>query len=440
MFKKISKNIISSWLLQMIGYVIPLLMLPYLIRIVGSDKYGMLNFSQSVIQYFIILVAFGFDLSIISKVSIARNDAQKLENIFLKTIYSRLLLLSISTFLFVIVAFFLKNKVNYVLLYSTFLIVLGNALTPNWFFQGLEKFRFILLINLSSKILLGLLVFTLVSTPQDYWKFNLSLSLTQCITGLIMIYVVFKQYDIRIKSIPFSDLILHIKDNFHFFYGSFLIAFYVNTNIIILGYLIDFKELGYFLAAYKLINIFFSTAIIPISQALFPALAFSLKSNLEETIYVFKNIIVPSLFYFIIFCCGVIYFISDNLILLLFGDLFIKSGLLLKIMIFSTLGISLNNIILSPLMVTLGLKKEYSKVLLIAAIFSIIITTIISFFWGSIGASISWMLTELFIPAYSIFKLNKINLKIISFKAFAPIQLINLIKEYIYQNKVRRVI
>lgn len=418
MLKKISINIISNWLIQLISYAVPLLMLPYLVRIIGIDNYGKLNFTQSIIQFFIIFVNFGFDLSATNKVANAKEKVIELENIFWQTLYSKLLLLFIGAIIFLLVTVFLNNKVDNKTLFSTFTVVIGFSLTTNWFFQGLEYFKFILLINFISKILLGLFVLFLIKSPNDFWYFNFGLGITQIITAIIMLWKIHNLYNFKFKFYKLDIILNYIKSNANVFFGSFLIGLYVNTNIIILGYFISFKELGYYLVAYKLINILYSTIIIPISQAIFPTISKLLKENTLKTLNIIQRLVIPSLFYIISLGCIIIFINSALIVRIIFGNSAIIGSTLLRIMIFSLYGLSFYNIVFSQIMISLKLSNEYFKVLGYTAIISVFITTILSFHFGSYGAAIGWVITDATLAGLSLFTLKKNNIKIIDLYYF----------------------
>ncbi|WP_083761127.1 oligosaccharide flippase family protein [Thermoanaerobacter italicus] len=79
--KRLITNIFSLSLLQIANYVLPLLTVPYLVRVLGPEKYGLISFSQAFIQYFILLTDYGFNLSATRKISIYRDDKEKISEV-----------------------------------------------------------------------------------------------------------------------------------------------------------------------------------------------------------------------------------------------------------------------------------------------------------------------------------------------------------------------
>ncbi|HCX7544895.1 oligosaccharide flippase family protein, partial [Escherichia coli] len=56
-------NAVYLFVVQGVTYLVPLITLPYLVRVLGAQSYGVLSFSLAIIQYFILLTDYGFNLS-----------------------------------------------------------------------------------------------------------------------------------------------------------------------------------------------------------------------------------------------------------------------------------------------------------------------------------------------------------------------------------------
>ena len=79
---QIYQNVIFMSILQFVRLTIPLLMIPFLVKAVGVEKYGIIIFAQTLVLYFMIILNFGFEMSATKSVSINRSNNNKLSEIF----------------------------------------------------------------------------------------------------------------------------------------------------------------------------------------------------------------------------------------------------------------------------------------------------------------------------------------------------------------------
>src|SRR3989338_2581887 len=75
-------NVTSLSGLQVITYILPIVILPYLFRVIGPEKFGLISFAQAFVQYFMILTDYGFSVSATKEISLFRNEHAKVSEIF----------------------------------------------------------------------------------------------------------------------------------------------------------------------------------------------------------------------------------------------------------------------------------------------------------------------------------------------------------------------
>ncbi|HNS26312.1 MAG TPA: oligosaccharide flippase family protein [Methanobacteriaceae archaeon] len=81
-YQRILENILSLFSLQGLNYILPLVTFPYLTRVLGPEKYGLVAFALAFIGYFQILTDYGFNMSATREISIHREDEERVSRIY----------------------------------------------------------------------------------------------------------------------------------------------------------------------------------------------------------------------------------------------------------------------------------------------------------------------------------------------------------------------
>jgi len=160
------KNIIALGSVQLTNYLLPLITLPYIIRIVGIEKFGIVSLVQSVMLYLLIIVDYGFNYTATLEILRNKDNAIALNRIVSGTMATKFLLLFLSfaslIILHISVTRFNEDGLLFLLGFS---LVIGQAFFPMWFFQGIEKLKYITWFNLISRCTLTVLIFMFIQTP-----------------------------------------------------------------------------------------------------------------------------------------------------------------------------------------------------------------------------------------------------------------------------------
>ena len=140
MKKNLLKNIFSMVSLKGLEYLLALAILPYLVRVLGVEKYGTIVFMQSIIQYFVIIIDYGFNIITPRRIAIT-NDLLEQGEIFSSVIICKIILGTFLTLLFLIIYLFTfsLNFIDIKLFAALYLNVIGNIMFPIWFFQGIQN-------------------------------------------------------------------------------------------------------------------------------------------------------------------------------------------------------------------------------------------------------------------------------------------------------------
>ena len=268
--KRLLSNFFSLSVLQAANYILPLITLPYLIRVIGVEYFGLLTFSYATVSYLSILTDYGFNLTATREISIHRDNKAKVIDIFSSVMSIKVILMFVSFILLTILVFsFEKFSKDALVYFLTFGIVVGQVLFPVWFFQGMEKMRYITLITVCTKLVFTALVFVLIVSEDDYYIAPLLVSIGSIINGLIAILVVAYKFRVNIYIPSFKVLWSQLSSSVLYFTSRIANngSGYIATTVI--GLYFGNTLVGYYSLVEKIFYAFTSIGGI-ISQVLYP--------------------------------------------------------------------------------------------------------------------------------------------------------------------------
>jgi len=285
--KKLLSNFISLNALQVANLVLPLLTLPYLIRILQPENFGLVMFAQAFIVYFVILVDFGFNFSATKAISVHRDNPEKVTEIFSIVMQWKILLVGLSLLVMVfVVNTFDKFNTNIELYYLTFLYVVGQAIFPVWYFQGKEDMKYVTYMNLLAKILFTVCIFIFVKSNEDYLYVPLLNGLGYIVAGIFSLILIRLKYNETISIYSYKSMIYYLKDSADFFLSRVSASIYTSSNAFVLGLFTNNTIVGYYSIAEKL-YMALRSLFGPVSTTLYPYISNTKNIVLYKKIFSF---------------------------------------------------------------------------------------------------------------------------------------------------------
>ena len=140
--RQVVKNVTWLSVLQVANYLIPLLVIPYIVRVLGVELFGKVSYAQNIISYFTLIVNFGFEYSATRQIAICKDNHDKVRAVFWSVIRQKTVLLLVAFVgLLLLYVSFPKVHDDFRLYGLVFLLNIGVVLFPTWFFQGIEDSR-----------------------------------------------------------------------------------------------------------------------------------------------------------------------------------------------------------------------------------------------------------------------------------------------------------
>jgi PST family polysaccharide transporter len=260
-------------LLQIVILAAPLIAYPYLIRILGSENYGLVIFMQSIVAFFNILINFGLNIFSTKDVAINKSDKNKLSEIFSTVLILKIILFILGLIILSFFCYFIPFFNNNILLaFVCYSLSLSEVLFPVWFYQGLEKMKYITIINVISKLIFTISIFFIIKQSEDYILFPMLMSVGGLIGSGVSLFLAFKVEKIVFKFIDFRNLMNYTIKTFPFFISRISAVFTVQVNSILIGTSIGMSEVAYYDLAKKIIEILKIPNSL-INQTVYPKIA-----------------------------------------------------------------------------------------------------------------------------------------------------------------------
>jgi len=394
--KVLLKNYSSLTILQIANYIFPLISFPYLVRVLGPEKYGLVNFVIAFATYFSMFTDYGFNISATQSIAINRDNETELRKIFWTVFFTKFLLLAIASFVFFSLVFLIGKFSSYSTFYVfAYLTVVGAMFFPQWFFQGTEKMHYITEITVLVKTFWLAGVFFLIRSPNDAADLVLLNGLSVLIIGVLGFVTAIKSFEIKFYLPHFSELISLLKKGKYVFLSTASISLYTNSNVFILGLIAGNEAAGYFAAADK-IRIAIQGLFNNAATAVFPRVSRLFNESLEKV----KKFLDKYLL--IIWIAGILvsifgFLFSQEIIDLLLGEKYVASVGIFKVLAFLPLIIVLSNFYGIQIMLNKGFDKEFLRIVFSAGLINILLAVIFSSLYGAIGSAVAVLIAEIFV-------------------------------------------
>lgn len=268
----IKKNFAYSTVLTVAGYLFPLITFPYVTRVLGAGNIGICNFVLGIISYFIILSNMGMMTVAIRETATAAGNKEKLSGVFSSLMVLHLISTLVAMTALVVCTFLIPRFYEHKeLLWIGTGQLFFNFLTIEWFYKGIENFRYITIRSVAVRLIQVILTFVVVRNPDDYVKYFLLQFITVVINALINIvysrnFVSFSLRNVNVRPYIKSFLILGLY--------SILTSMYTTFNTMYLGIVSNDAEVAYYSVATKLFTIIlalftaFTGVMLPRNSAL----------------------------------------------------------------------------------------------------------------------------------------------------------------------------
>jgi len=392
--RRLSINFANFGLFQIINYIIPLVTIPYIVRIIGPEKFGVISIAYALTYYLWIIVDYGYNISGVQRISQNQNDiricSQIAKNIFIIQIVLNLFCLIL---LFLIINLYKPFSGYKEIFLYYFLVIPANILLASWFYTGVEQVKYISLLSFTSRTIYVILIFSLIRGEQDFILIPIFYSGSMLIGGIISLNIIIRKFKLKFGKTVSSDIFSFLKQDRQIYISNIFMNLYRNSNILILSVFVNEASVGIYSAGEKLIKAI-QTTFAPITQAFYPFISritVTSKSHSQKVIkyiLIVTGILAGSIFV-------IIFLFSDIINHIVFGKDFLATARIMRIASPVIYFGVINYIIGIIFMTNYALKKEFSYSVIIVGLINIVICSILSYYYQNTGAAISFALAEI---------------------------------------------
>lgn len=281
---KANKTLLSNFsymsLLQVFTLLTPLITYPYLTRVLGKELYGLVITAQILASYAMIVVRFGFDSVSARHVSIWRDDKGKLSEILSSILTARVALFVICLIVYGVIVIAVPEYRDHLWLFLfSYGITLNVLLFPQFFFQGIERMKFITYINVIIQMIFVLLIFCVIKAPSDYLWVPILHAIGYLIGGALSLFIIFKKYDILFSIPSLKQISFYFKDALPLFATDAVCTIKDKLNYLLLGITVGMGEVVTYDLGSKLTYIAIQPLTI-ITTVVFPRMAKTQNNNM----------------------------------------------------------------------------------------------------------------------------------------------------------------
>ena len=262
-------NTSALLILQLANYVLPLVVLPYLTRVLGIHLYGVVAFSMSMVIIATTITDFGFSLSATEEIAQTRQDVSHVRDVVGAVFIIKFGLVLFMAGGFALFLLFNTQYAPYRLLIGFFFLsVIGQTFQPVWFFQGIEKMAFITAYTTLARLVYIVFIFWWVTEPADIvWvavAHGISFVASGALACIVMVAMGFRP---TWRSWRFTWGVF--KHSTSYFWARASVAIYTAGSTFFLGLVGIPSQVALYSAAEQLYKAG-QSLITPLVQALFP--------------------------------------------------------------------------------------------------------------------------------------------------------------------------
>lgn len=390
--RSVKFNFIMNFILTASSIIFPLITFPYISRVLQAAGNGKITFAASVLTYFSMFASLGIPTYGIRACAKMRDDKEKLSHLV-----QELLIINTSTMLLTYLVFAICVQVipefsaEKELMWINSVSLVLNVFGVNWLYSALEQYAYITFCSLFFKIVSIVMMFAWVKNPDDYIKYG-AITVIAASGSYVLNFINLHKY-VSLKKTGVYNFRQHMKPICIFFATSAAISVYTNLDVVMLRFMKNDAEVGYYNAAIKVKTVLVSL-ITSLGTVLLPRLSFYVRAKDEDA---FQATIVKAFNFVLVLATSVtIYFMlfAKETILVLSGNGYEPAIIPMVLLMPTVLLIGLSNITGIQILTPKNKEKEVLISIIYGAVLDFVLNLLLIPKYGASGASFATLMAE----------------------------------------------
>lgn len=401
------KNFSALSLAQLAIMALPFLTLPYLVRVLGVERFGLVAYAQATMMMFYVLADFGVSLYAPAEIAAKRLNPEKLRAYFWDVSFLRLAILlvfvAIAAVLVVVVPRFRQESM---LFYGSMFYFISLILPPVWFLQGMEDMGLLAAFNLVSRSLGVGAVFLLVRTTADYWMVPFALAGLPAFLSIPFIGYVIRKHSLNQFVLEPSRILRQMRVFVGAFFSNLGLNLFATVNPVIIGSVAGDAAVGYYVGAQKIAQAAMLVLHAQINQAFYPFVCRKVQEGRENA----ARALGASFTVMVVAGLGVgllLLLFAGPVVRLVLGAEMSMSVLPLQVLAMVVVVDALNNVFGVQGLLGYGRKREFTTIVTVACIVNVATCLVLAPVVGAVAGAVAWLAAVAVIFAATFFKVEK---------------------------------
>jgi PST family polysaccharide transporter len=389
-------NVVALTSLQGLTYVFPVILVPYLARVLGPTAWALVVFCQAFAGCLQIVVEYGFQLSATRELAAHRDSRETCGAILTEVTATKLVLLSVAGAAVYVASPFLSHlSTRPLLLWSGMIWMAGQALNMAWFFQGIERLKTAVVADVAAAVISTTAILCFVHRPDEGWKVLLFQGCASITTAAYALYRA-ATYSVVVRPV-WPRIFARLWSGRHAFGYRLALSAYSTANPVLLGWMAPVLAVGYFSGADKIARALL-VLVYPIAQALYPRVNYHRKLNSDKAarlagigLMVSGSLGVGS---------GILAFVAaPEIVRFLLGPKFIPAIELLQVLALICPLISVNTVLVYHWLLPRFLDAALTGVTVTAGFFNVCMAVLLVPRYGALGMAWAVVAAEAMVTA-----------------------------------------